>query len=338
MLDRAARLQRRDRLRDRDRRRGGGRRCGRRSSTRAADAGLVECGFDAVDSLRIEAGHILFTRELASTDHAVRARVRATRGFRSARVLRRAGVARTAPAGAGAPPGGPPAGGRMPRPELGVPGCLEDGSAVMTSACWSPLLERRIGIGFVAAAMPTPAPWFGWCERRARPRRAIAVLRSRPRCFRAARRDAGAVQSRRTRRIDSTCANHQRSHAAMKRTPLYDQHVRDASAVINLKGFARAMQYVGHVRRASRDTRERQPVRRVAHGRARLQGTGRAGARPETHHERCRRSSPSTRRCIPRCATSAASCSTTSSVSGWRPIISSGSSMSPRPTTTISGC
>ena len=41
----------------------------------------------------------------------------------------------------------------------------------------------------------------------------------------------------------------------MKRTPLYDQHVRDASAVINLKGFARAMQYVGHVRRASRDAR-----------------------------------------------------------------------------------
>ena len=42
----------------------------------------------------------------------------------------------------------------------------------------------------------------------------------------------------------------------MKRTPLYDQHVRDASAVINLKGFARAMQYVGHVRehRATRET------------------------------------------------------------------------------------
>lgn len=32
----------------------------------------------------------------------------------------------------------------------------------------------------------------------------------------------------------------------MKRTPLYDQHVRDASSIINLKGFARAMQYRGH--------------------------------------------------------------------------------------------
>ena len=33
----------------------------------------------------------------------------------------------------------------------------------------------------------------------------------------------------------------------MKHTPLYDQHIRDASVVINLKGFARAMQYRGHV-------------------------------------------------------------------------------------------
>ena len=32
----------------------------------------------------------------------------------------------------------------------------------------------------------------------------------------------------------------------MQRTPLYEQHVRDASAVINLKGFARAMHYRGH--------------------------------------------------------------------------------------------
>jgi aminomethyltransferase len=42
----------------------------------------------------------------------------------------------------------------------------------------------------------------------------------------------------------------------MKRTPLYDQHVRDASMVINLKGFARAMQYVGHAveHRATRES------------------------------------------------------------------------------------
>jgi aminomethyltransferase len=42
----------------------------------------------------------------------------------------------------------------------------------------------------------------------------------------------------------------------MKRTPLYDQHVRDASMVINLKGFARAMQYDGHAveHRATRES------------------------------------------------------------------------------------
>jgi len=42
----------------------------------------------------------------------------------------------------------------------------------------------------------------------------------------------------------------------MKHTPLFDQHVRDASAVINLKGFARAMQYRGHVaeHRATRES------------------------------------------------------------------------------------
>ena len=50
----------------------------------------------------------------------------------------------------------------------------------------------------------------------------------------------------------------------MKRTPLYEQHVRDASAVINLKGFARAMQYVGHVRE-HRATREAVTLCDVSH-------------------------------------------------------------------------
>ena len=41
----------------------------------------------------------------------------------------------------------------------------------------------------------------------------------------------------------------------MKHTPLYERHVRDASAVINLKGFARAMHYRGHAaeHRATRE-------------------------------------------------------------------------------------
>ena len=33
----------------------------------------------------------------------------------------------------------------------------------------------------------------------------------------------------------------------MKHTPLFERHVRDAASVINLKGFARAMHYGGHV-------------------------------------------------------------------------------------------
>lgn len=36
-------------------------------------------------------------------------------------------------------------------------------------------------------------------------------------------------------------------HGNVKHTPFFDQHVRDASVVINLKGFARAMHYRGHV-------------------------------------------------------------------------------------------
>ena len=50
----------------------------------------------------------------------------------------------------------------------------------------------------------------------------------------------------------------------MKHTPLYDQHVRDASAVINLKGFARAMQYRGHVAE-HRATREQVSLCDVSH-------------------------------------------------------------------------
>jgi aminomethyltransferase len=50
----------------------------------------------------------------------------------------------------------------------------------------------------------------------------------------------------------------------MKHTPLYEQHVRDASAVINLKGFARALQYRGHVAE-HRATREQASVCDVSH-------------------------------------------------------------------------
>ena len=50
----------------------------------------------------------------------------------------------------------------------------------------------------------------------------------------------------------------------MKHTPLYDQHIRDASAVINLKGFARAMEYSGHLAE-HRATREAVTLCDVSH-------------------------------------------------------------------------
>src|SRR5436190_15405152 len=50
----------------------------------------------------------------------------------------------------------------------------------------------------------------------------------------------------------------------MKHTPLYQQHVRDASTVINLKGFARAMQYRGHAAE-HRATREQVSLCDVSH-------------------------------------------------------------------------
>ena len=117
---------------------------------RGADAGLTECGFDAMDSLRIEAGHILFARELASPvtpfelgfarfvdfDRPEFCGGQALRAQRRREPRRR--LVGLLPA-------------HDAEPELGLAGHLEDGSAVMTSACWSPLLERRIGIGFVAA-------------------------------------------------------------------------------------------------------------------------------------------------------------------------------------------
>ncbi|MGH8130790.1 MAG: glycine cleavage system aminomethyltransferase GcvT, partial [Steroidobacteraceae bacterium] len=50
----------------------------------------------------------------------------------------------------------------------------------------------------------------------------------------------------------------------MKHTPLYERHLRDASALINLKGFARAMQYRGHAAE-HRATREHVSLCDVSH-------------------------------------------------------------------------
>ena len=61
-----------------------------------ADDGLAECGFDAIDSLRIEAGHILFTRELASPVTPFELGLARFVDFDRSGILRQAGVAGTA--------------------------------------------------------------------------------------------------------------------------------------------------------------------------------------------------------------------------------------------------
>lgn len=50
----------------------------------------------------------------------------------------------------------------------------------------------------------------------------------------------------------------------MKHTPLFDCHLRDAASMINLKGYARAMEYVGHAVE-HRATRERVTLCDVSH-------------------------------------------------------------------------
>jgi aminomethyltransferase len=120
-----------------------------------ADAGLLECGFDAIDSLRIETGHILFTRELASPVTPLELGLARFVDFDRPQFCGRQALrAQCAPeprcrlAGL-LPPLGAEA-------ELGLPKHFADGSAVMTSVCWSPLLERRLGLGFVAAGDAHP--------------------------------------------------------------------------------------------------------------------------------------------------------------------------------------
>jgi len=120
-----------------------------------ADAGLVECGFDAADSLRIEAGHILFTRELAAPVTPFELGFGRLvdfhgRDFVGARALRHARFAEPQRRLVGLVPAGEAQSG------VQVPRDLDEGTAAMTSDCYSPLFERRIGIGFAAAADAPP--------------------------------------------------------------------------------------------------------------------------------------------------------------------------------------
>ena len=113
-----------------------------------ADNGLIECGFTAADSLRIEAGHILFTRELArpvtpaelGLSRLVDFYRPALRGGQALRSQRWQAPQRRLV-------------GLLPQATLAddpdLPAQIANGRAVLSSACWSPLLERSLGLGFV---------------------------------------------------------------------------------------------------------------------------------------------------------------------------------------------
>jgi aminomethyltransferase len=124
-----------------------------------ADAGLAECGFDATDSLRIEAGHVLFTRELAAPVTPFELGFGRLvdfdgRDFVGAPALRRTRWDAPARRLVGLLPASRNE--TEVAAEAIVPPKLEDGTAAMTSACQSPLFERRIGIGFAAATDASP--------------------------------------------------------------------------------------------------------------------------------------------------------------------------------------
>jgi aminomethyltransferase len=115
---------------------------------------ITECGFDAADSLRIEAGHILFSRELASPvtpyelgftrlldfhrDPAVGIAALRTRRWQEPR-QRLVGLLIDEIA---APPVATTGDGTLP----------VEGTARPTSVCRSPLFRRLLGLGFVCPA------------------------------------------------------------------------------------------------------------------------------------------------------------------------------------------
>lgn len=115
--------------------------------------GLEECGFTAIDTLRIEAGHVLFSNELA--------RKVTPYELGLARLLDHYGKPSTGVTALAAR--------RFHEPRRRLVGLLldgppspagdddrEPGAALVTSACRSPLLDRWIGLGFVPGAQRYP--------------------------------------------------------------------------------------------------------------------------------------------------------------------------------------
>ena len=118
-----------------------------RLASAGAELGLAECGFDAADSLRIEAGFILFSHELAQRvtpyELGLGRLVPRRAGFIGAEALSRARWRDPARCLAGLALDGEPG-------SLSAGAAPRAGHGALTSACHSPLLGRWIGLGFVA--------------------------------------------------------------------------------------------------------------------------------------------------------------------------------------------
>lgn len=114
--------------------------------------GIAECGFDAADTLRIEAGHLLFTRELAAPVWPSELGLE--------RLVEPHGRSFHGDAGLHQPPRRrlvgllPFSRGGVARDQLlsaagEAPQRMEEGAGRLTSACFSPLLDHYLALGFV---------------------------------------------------------------------------------------------------------------------------------------------------------------------------------------------
>jgi aminomethyltransferase len=114
------------------------------------DSGLLECGFDAIDTLRIEAGHLLFTRELAAPVTPLELGLTRlidfhAHDFHGAPALRSRRWLPLQRRLAGLLPD------NQTTSPASLPDYLAPGCGTLTSVCWSPVFERTLGIGFVGA-------------------------------------------------------------------------------------------------------------------------------------------------------------------------------------------
>ncbi|MEK6594644.1 MAG: aminomethyltransferase family protein [Pseudomonadota bacterium] len=124
-----------------------------------ADRGIAECGFSAIDTLRIEAGHILFARELALPVTPFEIGLARLVDFYNAECAGIAALRRTrwqAPARALAGLMIDERAAELTRRADADLSAVAKGSALLTSVCLSPVLRRRIGLGFVAATDRRP--------------------------------------------------------------------------------------------------------------------------------------------------------------------------------------